>query len=187
MVLSAGLYAAEPEARKVRPDSSRVAIRGVGGADGRKRSNQSHRALVMERLLFVGRSAMCRDCPAFASIRCGSTACSLISSTAWIMYARTIGAAKPNSGITLLLPAFAAAFLGATSITPGAVQRLRHIDHGYFLVIGTTGLARRDTDHARHLRVARPVHLKRPAPGDAEEGAFIPRPIAAVGLAAYGP
>jgi ribose transport system permease protein len=57
-----------------------------------------------------------------------------------VLYAGTIGAADPNSGMTFLLPAFAAAFLGATSITPGRFNAWGTLIAVYFLVIGITGL-----------------------------------------------
>jgi ribose transport system permease protein len=63
-----------------------------------------------------------------------------ISAATGILYAGTIGAADPNSGTTFLLPAFAAAFLGATSITPGRFNAWGTLIAVYFLVIGITGL-----------------------------------------------
>ncbi len=42
-----------------------------------------------------------------------------LGALAGVIYAGTTGAADPSSGLTFLLPAFAAAFLGATSINPG--------------------------------------------------------------------
>jgi len=96
------------------------------------------------RLLFVGRS---REVSRLSGIRVDHMrfycllASSLISSATGIMYAGTIGAADPNSGTTLLLPAFAAAFLGATSITPGRFNAWGTLIAVYFLVIGITGLS----------------------------------------------
>ena len=43
----------------------------------------------------------------------------IVSAGAGVLYAGTTGAADPTSGISFLLPAYAAAFLGATAITPG--------------------------------------------------------------------
>jgi len=51
-----------------------------------------------------------------------------------------IGAADPLSGLTFLLPAFAAAFLGATSISPGRFNPWGSFVAVYFLVTGITGL-----------------------------------------------
>lgn len=95
------------------------------------------------RLLFVGRG---RDVARLSGIRVdrvrfGALMCSgLISALAGILYAGTIGAADPNSGNTFLLPAFAAAFLGATAITPGRFNPIGSLVAVYFLVIGITGL-----------------------------------------------
>ena len=44
------------------------------------------------------------------------------------------------SGLSFLLPAFAAAFLGATTIMPGRFNPLGTIASVYFLVTGITGL-----------------------------------------------
>ena len=49
-------------------------------------------------------------------------------------------AADPLSGLTFLLPAFAAAFLGATSISPGRFNPWGSTIAVYFLVTGITGL-----------------------------------------------
>lgn len=64
----------------------------------------------------------------------------LISAIAGIMYAGTTGAADPTSGASFLLPAYAAAFLGATSIRPGRFNAWGAIIAVYFLVTGITGL-----------------------------------------------
>lgn len=95
------------------------------------------------RLLFVGRS---REVSRLSGIRVDHVrfACLLasgfISSATGLLYAGTIGAADPVSGTTFLLPAFAAAFLGATSITPGRFNAWGTLIAVYFLVIGITGL-----------------------------------------------
>jgi len=57
-----------------------------------------------------------------------------------ILYAGTSGAAGPSSGLELLLPAFAAAFLGATTIRPGRFNAWGTLIAVYFLVTGITGL-----------------------------------------------
>ena len=56
-----------------------------------------------------------------------------------VIYAGTTGAADPTSGTQLLLPAFAAAFLGATTIYPGRFNPLGALAAVYFLVTGITG------------------------------------------------
>ena len=53
---------------------------------------------------------------------------------------RHAGAADPTSGLSFLLPAFAAAFLGATTILPGRFNPWGSIAAVYFLVTGITGL-----------------------------------------------
>jgi ribose transport system permease protein len=95
------------------------------------------------RLLFVGRG---REVARLSGIRVERVrflcliASALISSASGLLYAGTIGAADPISGQTFLLPAFAAAFLGATSITPGRFNAWGTLIAVYFLVIGITGL-----------------------------------------------
>lgn len=95
------------------------------------------------RLLFVGRN---REVSRLSGIRVDRVrllcllASGLISAGTGVLYAGTIGAADPLSGQTFLLPAFAAAFLGATSITPGRFNAWGTLIAVYFLVIGITGL-----------------------------------------------
>ena len=64
----------------------------------------------------------------------------MISAFAGVLYAGTLGAADPTSGLSFLLPAFAAAFLGATTIIPGRFNPIGSIAAVYFLVTGITGL-----------------------------------------------
>jgi ribose transport system permease protein len=95
------------------------------------------------RLLFVGRG---REVARLSGIKVDRARLySLIvsgffSACAGILYAGTIGAADPLSGLTFLLPAFAAAFLGATSISPGRFNAWGSFVAVYFLVTGITGL-----------------------------------------------
>jgi ribose transport system permease protein len=56
-----------------------------------------------------------------------------------VLYAGTTGAADPTSGISFLLPAFAAAFLGATTLMPGRFNPWGAIMAAYFLQTGITG------------------------------------------------
>jgi ribose transport system permease protein len=94
------------------------------------------------RLLFVGRG---RDVARLSGIRVqrvriGALATSgLVSAFAGVMYAGTTGSADPSSGLQFLLPAFAAAFLGATSIMPGRFNPWGSLIAVYFLVTGITG------------------------------------------------
>jgi ribose transport system permease protein len=99
---------------------------------------------VGRRLLFVGRG---RDVARLSGIavdrvRLGGFVCSgLMGAIAGVLYVGTTGAADPSSGLTFLLPAFAAAFLGATSISPGRFNPWGTIISVYFLVTGITGLS----------------------------------------------
>ena len=63
-----------------------------------------------------------------------------LAALAGVTYAGTTGAADPSSGLQFLLPAYAAAFLGATAIQPGRFNPWGSIIAVYFLVTGITGL-----------------------------------------------
>jgi ribose transport system permease protein len=95
------------------------------------------------RLLFVGRG---RTVARLSGLDVGRLRFSAfvvsgaVSAIAGVMYAGTTGAADPTSGMSLLLPAFAAAFLGATSITPGRFNSWGTFIAVYFLATGITGL-----------------------------------------------
>jgi ribose transport system permease protein len=96
------------------------------------------------RLLFVGRG---REVARLSGIdvdraRLGALiVSSSFGALAGVLYAGTTGAADPTSGLTYLLPAFAAAFLGATSILPGRFNPIGATIAVYFLVTGITGLS----------------------------------------------
>jgi len=98
---------------------------------------------VGRRLLFVGRG---RSVARLSGIRVSHlrwgalVASGLISAFAGVLYAGTLGSADPTSGLSFLLPAFAAAFLGATTIQPGRFNPIGSIAAVYFLVTGITGL-----------------------------------------------
>jgi ribose transport system permease protein len=69
------------------------------------------------------------------AIRAGALiASSMFAAIGGVVLAGLLGATDPNVGQSFLLPAFAAAFLGATAITPGRFNAV------YFLVTGITGL-----------------------------------------------
>ena len=95
-------------------------------------------------LLFVGRS---RSVARLSGLRVGRlrwgalVASGVIAAAAGVLYAGITGAADPVSGAEFLLPAFAAAFLGATSIVPGRFNPWGSFIAVYFLVTGITGLA----------------------------------------------
>ena len=67
-------------------------------------------------------------------------ASSVFSALAGILYAGMTGAADPTSGASYLLPAFAAVFLGATSVSPGRFNPWGSFIAVYLLVSGITGL-----------------------------------------------
>lgn len=95
------------------------------------------------RLLFVGRGRNVARLSGIgvARLRWGAMAVSgLISAFAGVLYAGTLGSADPTSSLSFLLPAFAAAFLGATTILPGRFNPIGSIAAVYFLVTGITGL-----------------------------------------------
>ncbi len=95
-------------------------------------------------LLFVGRGREVARLSGIAvdRVRLGGFLCSgLMGAIAGVLYVGTTGAADPSSGLTFLLPAFAAAFLGATSMNPGRFNPWGTLISVYFLVTGITGLS----------------------------------------------
>jgi ribose transport system permease protein len=94
------------------------------------------------RLLFVGRGRSVARLSGInvSRVRLGALVTSgVVSAVAGVAYAGTTGAADPTSGEQLLLPAFAAAFLGATTIVPGRFNPFGSVVAVYFLVTGITG------------------------------------------------
>ncbi len=95
------------------------------------------------RILFVGRG---REVARLSGIDTDRVrvACLMVSglfgALAGVLYAGTQGAADPVSGVSYQLPAFAAAFLGSTSIVPGRFNPWGATVAVYFLVTGITGL-----------------------------------------------
>ena len=63
-----------------------------------------------------------------------------IAGIAGIAYAGTNGTVDPTAGSALILPAYAAVFLGATAIKPGRINALGAFVAVYFLATGTVGL-----------------------------------------------
>jgi len=96
------------------------------------------------RMLFVGRG---REVARLSGIRVDRVrwgclvASGIIGGMAGVIYVGTTAAADPSSGLTFLLPAFAAAFLGATSVNPGRFNPGGAMIAVYFLVTGITGLS----------------------------------------------
>jgi ribose transport system permease protein len=95
------------------------------------------------RLLFVGRGRKVSRLSGFnvARLRWGAlVATGVLSAVAGVLYAGTTGGADSTSGASFLLPAYAAAFLGATTIVPGRFNPWGTLVAVYFLVTGITGL-----------------------------------------------
>jgi ribose transport system permease protein len=95
------------------------------------------------RLLFVGRG---RNVSRLSGINVGRirwgalSASAFVAAIAGVFYAGSLGGADPSSGFTFLLPAFAAAYLGATAIQPGRFNPIGTFIAVFFLVSGITGL-----------------------------------------------
>ena len=95
------------------------------------------------RLLFVGRN---RTVARLSGIRVSRVrmfsfiAAGLISALCGIIFAGTLDGADPSSGPTYLLPAFAAVFLAATTITPGLFNPWGAFIAVCFLGTGFAGL-----------------------------------------------
>jgi ribose transport system permease protein len=95
------------------------------------------------RLLFVGRGRRVASLSGFniARLRWGALIASgTIAAFAGVLYSGVTGGADPSSGASFLLPAYAAAFLGATAIVPGRFNPWGSLIAVYFLVTGITGL-----------------------------------------------
>jgi ribose transport system permease protein len=64
----------------------------------------------------------------------------LLSGVAAVLSVTVLGSSSPDVGLSFLLPAFAAAFLGATAIRPGRFNAIGTIVAVYLLATGITGL-----------------------------------------------
>jgi ribose transport system permease protein len=64
----------------------------------------------------------------------------IISGIAGVVLLGQVGVGDPSAGPSYLLPAFAAAFLGATTIKPGRFNAWGTVIAQYFLIAGVTGL-----------------------------------------------
>ncbi|MEO9777808.1 MAG: ABC transporter permease [Sedimentitalea sp.] len=97
-----------------------------------------------QHLLFTGRGREVGRLTGIAVGRVRLTAFVLsggMGAIAGVLYTGTTGSANPSSGTSLLLPAFAAAFLGATCIKPGRFNPWGSVIAVYFLVTGINGLS----------------------------------------------
>ncbi|GAB6902563.1 ABC transporter permease [Kineosporia succinea] len=96
-----------------------------------------------QRLLVVGRN---REVARLSGIRVGTlrwgalVTSATIAAFGGVLVVGTSGSAGPSTGLDLLLPAFAAAFLGSTTIRPGRFNPWGTVIAAYFLVTGITGL-----------------------------------------------
>lgn len=96
-----------------------------------------------QRLLFVGQNkdvARLNGVPVSKTRWIALIASATISAIAGVVYVGTTGSADPVSGAGFLLPAFAAAFLGSTTIRIGRFNPWGTLIAVYFLVTGITGL-----------------------------------------------
>jgi len=99
---------------------------------------------VGRRLLFAGRGRVVARLSGLhvARLRFGAlVASAALAALAGILLTGTSGAADPSAGSSLLLPAFAAAFFGATAFYPGRFNPWGSFVAVYFLTTGITGLA----------------------------------------------
>jgi ribose transport system permease protein len=99
---------------------------------------------VGRRVLFVGKN---REVARLSGVRVNRirfgafVVGGFIAAVAGIVYTGAQQSADPQSGLSFLLPAYAAAFLGATCIDPGDFNPLGTLVAVYFLVTGVNGLA----------------------------------------------
>jgi ribose transport system permease protein len=101
------------------------------------------RTPVGRRLLIVGRGPVVARLSGISvgRVRAGALIASgFIAAFAGVLYAGTSASAAPTGGQEFLLPAFAAAFLGATTVKPGVFNPVGSTIAVYFLVFGVTGL-----------------------------------------------
>jgi ribose transport system permease protein len=96
-----------------------------------------------QRALFVGQSREVARLSGFrvSAVRLqGFVVAGLVSAISGILFVGTTGSASPGTGDTLLLPAYAAAFLGLTTIQPGRFNAIGSGISVYFLASGVAGL-----------------------------------------------
>jgi ribose transport system permease protein len=96
-----------------------------------------------QRALFVGQS---REVARLSGFKVGSmriagfVIAGFVAAIAGILFVGTNGSASPGIGANLLLPAYAAAFLGLTTIQPGRFNAIGSGISVYFLATGVAGL-----------------------------------------------
>jgi ribose transport system permease protein len=96
-----------------------------------------------QRALFVGQSREVARLSGFgvrAARLQGFLIAGFVSALSGILFVGTTGSASPGDGNTLLLPAYAAVFLGLTTIQPGRFNAIGAGISVYFLASGVAGL-----------------------------------------------
>ncbi|MHB1110886.1 MAG: ABC transporter permease, partial [Devosia sp.] len=102
-----------------------------------------HHTSLGRRLLFVGRGREVARLSGVnvTKVRTGALMASgVIAAFAGVLYTGMRGAADPTSGLSFLLPAFAAAFLGSTAFYPGRFNAIGSMVAVFFLSTGIMGL-----------------------------------------------
>ena len=96
-----------------------------------------------QRSVFVGQS---REVSRLSGIRVGRVrfgafvGAGVLAAVSGILFLGTTGSASPSDGASFLLPAYAAVFLGATSIQPGRFNAIGAAIAVYFLATAVSGL-----------------------------------------------
>lgn len=96
-----------------------------------------------QRSLFVGQSREVARLSGFKvnTMRFqGFVIAGFVAGISGILFVGTTGSASPGTGVNLLLPAYAAAFLGLTTIQPGRFNAIGAGISVYFLATGVAGL-----------------------------------------------
>jgi ribose transport system permease protein len=94
-------------------------------------------------ILFVGRSPQVARLNGIKveRVRLGALmSAGVINAFAGVLYTGTTGAADPGSGLSYLLPGFAAAFFGSTTMVPGRFNPGGSLIAVYFLAFGISGV-----------------------------------------------
>jgi len=96
-----------------------------------------------QRALFVGQSREVARLSGFRVNRMrfqGFVIAGFVAAISGVLFVGTTGSASPGTGVNLLLPAYAAAFLGLTTIQPGRFNAIGAGISVYFLATGVAGL-----------------------------------------------
>lgn len=99
---------------------------------------------VGKRILVVGRSHQVAQLSGIdvARTRFGCFVVSgIISAIAGVVYTGVLGGGNPTAGLSYMMPAFAAVYLGSTCLKPGRFNAFGTIIAVYFLTTGTNGLS----------------------------------------------